>query len=104
MEIGFGCAGGKTELLKAIKEGSIITWRHVNFYGEYDFSEEKLKDSIGFNLPEIVGWKMEEKREQEIPLKLISARDKTRQLVFCQHLRISKIFTFEWRLISNKTS
>ena len=63
--------GEKTELLKAIKEGSIITWRHVNFYGEYDFSEEKLKDSIGFNLPEIVGWKMVENREQDIPLKSI---------------------------------
>ena len=68
-------AGEKTELLKAIKEGSIITWRHVNFYGEYDFSEEKLKDSIGFNLPEIVGWKMEAKREQIIPLKPITTDD-----------------------------
>ena len=65
----------KAELLKAVKEGSIITWRHVNFYGEYDFSEEKLKDSIGFNLPEIVGWKMEEKREQIIPLKPIETDD-----------------------------
>lgn len=64
-------ADEKTELLKAVKEGSIITWRHVNFYGEYDFSDEKLKDSIGFNLPEIVSWKMEEKREQIIPLKSI---------------------------------
>ena len=45
------------ELLKALKEGSIITWRHINFYGEYDFSEEKLKDSIGFNLPKILSWK-----------------------------------------------
>ena len=53
----------KTALLKAIKEGSIITWRHINFYGEYDFSEEKLKDSIGFNLPEIVSWKLDQKRE-----------------------------------------
>lgn len=65
----------KTELLKALKEGSIITWRHVNFYGEYDFSDEKLKDSIGFNLPEIVGWKMEEKREQKIPVKPIETED-----------------------------
>ena len=47
-------ADEKAELLKAIKEGSIIMWRHVNFYGEYDFSEEKLQDSIGFNLPEIM--------------------------------------------------
>ncbi|CAN5412926.1 hypothetical protein BH20ACI1_BH20ACI1_17550 [soil metagenome] len=53
----------KDELLKAIKEGSIITWRHINFHGEYDFSEEKLKDSVGFDLPEILSWKLEEKRE-----------------------------------------
>jgi hypothetical protein len=69
-------SGGETaELLKAITEGSIITWRHVNFYGEYDFSEEKLKDSIGFDLPEIVGWKREEKRDQIIPLKPITTDD-----------------------------
>ncbi len=67
--------GEKAELLKAIKEGSIITWRHVNFYGEYDFSEEKLTDSIGFNLPEIVGWKLEEKREQKITLKPLETED-----------------------------
>lgn len=53
----------KDELLKAIKEGSIITWRHINFHGEYDFSEDKLKDSVGFDLPEILSWKLEEKRE-----------------------------------------
>lgn len=63
-------ADEQAELLKALKEGSIITWRHVNFYGEYDFSEEKLKNSIGFNLPAIIDWKMEAKREQEIPLNL----------------------------------
>ncbi|MGI8495645.1 MAG: Tn3 family transposase [Pyrinomonadaceae bacterium] len=54
---------GKYELLRAIKEGSIITWRHINFHGEYDFSEETLKDSVGFDLPEILSWKLEEKRE-----------------------------------------
>ena len=58
----------KTELLKAIKEGSIITWRHINFHGEYDFSEKKLKDSIGFNLPEILSWKLDEKREWKITI------------------------------------
>lgn len=65
----------KKALLKAFKEGSIIIWRHVKFYGEYDFSVEKLKDSIGFNLPEIVGWRMKEKREQTIPLKSIETED-----------------------------
>jgi hypothetical protein len=71
-------AGERAELLKALKalkEGSIITWRHVNFYGKYDFSKDKLKDSIGFNLPEIVGWKMEEKREQKIMVKPTDTED-----------------------------
>jgi hypothetical protein len=67
--------GKQAELLKALKEGSIITWRHVNFYGEYDFSEEKITDSIGFNLPEIVSWKTEEKREQKITLKPLETED-----------------------------
>ena len=53
----------KDELLRAIKEGSIITRRHIIFHGEYDFSEQKLKDSVGFDLPEILSWKSEEKRE-----------------------------------------
>ena len=75
MEIGVGCTGEKTELLKAIKKGLIITWWHVDFYDEYDFSAEKLKDSIGFDLPEIVSWKMEEKREQIISLKSIETID-----------------------------
>ncbi len=49
----------KDELLKAIKEGSIITWRHINFHGEYDFSAEKMQDSVGLNLPKILAWKAE---------------------------------------------
>jgi hypothetical protein len=47
----------KDELLKAIKEGSIIIWRHINFHGEYDFSEEKMQDSVGLNLAKILAWK-----------------------------------------------
>lgn len=26
---------------------SVISWGHINMLGEYDFSEEKMKDSIG---------------------------------------------------------
>ena len=65
----------KQELLETFKNSSIITWQHINFHGEYDFSEEKTRDSIGFNLPEIVGWKMEAKREQIGPLKSIEPED-----------------------------
>ncbi|MCY7344730.1 MAG: Tn3 family transposase [Pyrinomonadaceae bacterium] len=50
----------KQELLETFKNSSIITWQHINFHGEYDFSEEKTRDSIGFNLPKILSWKLEE--------------------------------------------
>ncbi len=49
----------KDELLETFKNSSIITWQHINFHGEYDFSEEKTKDSIGFDLPKILSWKPE---------------------------------------------
>ncbi len=48
------------ELLETFKNSSIITWQHINFHGEYDFSEEKTKDSVGFNLPKILSWKLDE--------------------------------------------
>ena len=50
----------KQELLETFKNSSIITWQHINFHGEYDFSDEKTKDSVGFNLPKILSWKLEE--------------------------------------------
>ena len=44
----------KTNLINTIKNGSVVVWRHINLQGEYDFSEEKLKDSIEFSLPELL--------------------------------------------------
>lgn len=34
-------------LLSTIPRHSIMAWAHVNMLGEYDFSEEKRKDSVG---------------------------------------------------------
>ncbi|WP_074882375.1 Tn3 family transposase [Pseudovibrio axinellae] len=34
-------------LLRTIAAHSPISWAHINMLGEYDFSEEKLKDTIG---------------------------------------------------------
>jgi hypothetical protein len=34
------CAGARTH-------GSVIPWQHINLLGEYDFSDEKLRDSVG---------------------------------------------------------
>ena len=44
----------KEELINIIKNGSIQVWKHVNFQGEFDFSDEKLLDSVGFKFPKIL--------------------------------------------------
>ncbi|MDQ3132871.1 MAG: DUF4158 domain-containing protein [Acidobacteriota bacterium] len=49
----------RQSLLESIKAGSIIIWKHINFHGEYDFSAEKMQDSVGLNLPKILAWKAE---------------------------------------------
>jgi len=48
----------KTEIINAIRDGSVVTWQHVNLHGEYDFSDEKLQDSIGLDLTKIEGLKI----------------------------------------------
>jgi len=47
----------KAELISAIKNGSVVSWRHINLHGEYDFSDEKLRDSVGLDLTKIIGFK-----------------------------------------------
>ncbi|AMA10684.1 Tn3 family transposase [Picosynechococcus sp. PCC 73109] len=37
----------KDKLRRAIATHSPISWAHINMLGEYDFSAEKLKDSLG---------------------------------------------------------
>ena len=32
----------------------VISWEHINLLGEYDFSDEKLRDSVGIPPPKIV--------------------------------------------------
>ena len=34
-------------LLQAIANGSVVSWQHINLLGEYDFSDDKLEDSVG---------------------------------------------------------
>jgi hypothetical protein len=38
-------------LIDAVRAGSVVTWHHINLHGEYDFSDEKLQDSVGLQLP-----------------------------------------------------
>lgn len=37
----------KNRLIEAARNGSLMRWGHFNFNGEYDFSDEKMVDSIG---------------------------------------------------------
>lgn len=42
----------KKELIDGIRNGSVMRWSHFNFNGEFDFSDEKMIDSIGLEVPE----------------------------------------------------
>ncbi|WP_090703760.1 Tn3 family transposase [Nitrosomonas aestuarii] len=44
----------KEKLLSAVASHSVICWEHTNMLGEYDFSDNKLKDSAGNTLSKIV--------------------------------------------------
>lgn len=41
----------KKELIDGIRNGSVMRWSHFNFNGEFDFSDEKMIDSIGLEVP-----------------------------------------------------
>ncbi len=40
-----------SDLLAAIRNGSVVTWAHFNLHGEFDFSDEKMVDSVGLVSP-----------------------------------------------------
>ena len=44
----------RNELIAQIKRSSILTWHHIIMQGEYDFSDEKLKDMHQFNISSIL--------------------------------------------------
>lgn len=41
----------KERLIAAVISHSPMSWSHINLLGEYDFSDEKLEDSVGIQLP-----------------------------------------------------
>jgi Tn3 transposase DDE domain len=40
-------------ILSALTHGSAASWQHVNLLGEYDFSEERLWDTVGIKPPKL---------------------------------------------------
>jgi starch phosphorylase len=43
----------REEFLQSMAHGSAATWEHINLLSEYDFSDDKLKDSIGIKPPKL---------------------------------------------------
>src|SRR5580692_8899590 len=43
----------REELLQAMAHGSAAAWGHLNLLGEYDFSKDKLQDSVGTKPPKL---------------------------------------------------
>ena len=48
------CKQEKENIINDIMKGSIVIWQHINMQGEYDFSDDYLKNSIKFSLPELL--------------------------------------------------
>lgn len=42
--------GRKQELIEGVRNESIMWWGHFNFNGEFDFSDDKMLDSIGLRV------------------------------------------------------
>ncbi|MDD5718045.1 MAG: Tn3 family transposase [Sulfuricurvum sp.] len=36
----------QSKIVNALKNGSIVHWQHINFYGEYDFTEKPIEDEF----------------------------------------------------------
>jgi hypothetical protein len=43
----------REELLQAMAHGSAAALGHLNLLGKYDFSEDKLQDSVGIKPPKL---------------------------------------------------
>ncbi len=48
----------KDDLIESIMKGSVLTWRHINFSGEYDFTKPASKD-YQFNYAKLKKLKIE---------------------------------------------
>ena len=41
----------------------MVTWQHINLHGEYDFSDEKLRDTVGLEVSKILTSQPAKQRE-----------------------------------------
>ena len=45
----------RQRIIEIIKNGSVVTWQHVNMQGEYNFSDEYLKEALEFSIDDLLG-------------------------------------------------
>jgi hypothetical protein len=55
----------RAEIRTAVANYSVISWGYINLLGEYDFSDEKLRDSVGIPPPKIPPLKLGGEKSQK---------------------------------------
>jgi|GEM_PF-3251580 hypothetical protein len=40
----------RNNIIEAVKNDSVLVWQHFNVQGDYDFSDDYLKDAIDFSI------------------------------------------------------
>ena len=53
MEISWGLVLEENSQIIPIRNGSVVTWHHVNLQGEYNFSDEYLESAFEFGIDRI---------------------------------------------------
>nr|WP_246399150.1 Tn3 family transposase [Hymenobacter luteus] len=53
-------AAERQAVADAIAASSPVSWQHINLHGEFDFSDESLKDSLRFDLDALFAFRWEE--------------------------------------------
>ena len=49
-----GINGEQEHIINTIKNGSVVTWQHINLQGEYNFSDDYLKDAFEFGIDDLL--------------------------------------------------
>jgi hypothetical protein len=53
------CAVFQAITMLASKLCSVAIWKHFNLHGEFDFSDERMVDSIALGVPKNLDWKLD---------------------------------------------
>ncbi|OPY68305.1 MAG: Tn3 transposase DDE domain protein [Syntrophorhabdus sp. PtaU1.Bin050] len=48
----------RNNIIEAVKNGSVLAWQHFNMQGDYDFSDDYLKDAIEFSIDDLLQLKV----------------------------------------------